>query len=272
MATLLDALDRVVAARGDALAVRDREGAVAYTWTALRDASRRVAGGLAGLGVAQGDGVGLLLDNRPEFHVADLAVVTLGAVPVSLYNTAAPEQIAYIIDDAGLKVVITQASHAETARAAIGDRAVTLVVLEEPSWSSLVEAPPVAAPAAVTPGDLLTIIYTSGTTGPPKGVELTHANLMTATETVGSFNGLALGAEGAGRVICWLPLAHIAERIASYCNARLSRVEQVKRHEILATAWPPGGDELTPTLKLKRSPIATKYASLIDDLYAEVPR
>ncbi len=218
-ATLADALEEVVARRGDELAVRDLEGSAVFTWRELRAAAGRFAGGLAGLGVGRDDTVGLLLLNRPEFHVADLATVLLGAVPVSIYATSSPEQVAHVADDAGLRVLIVQAALAPVARAALQGRGTTLVVLDETelndgevAWETVAAAEPVASAAAVGPDDLLTIIYTSGTTGPPKGVELTHRNLLTATRAIGELNGIDAG----GRVICWLPLAHIAERIASY--------------------------------------------------------
>jgi long-chain acyl-CoA synthetase len=216
--TLTDAVAAIVAARGDQLAVRDREGAVRYSWRELHDAAARVAGGLADLEVGRDDTVGLLLSNRPEFHVADLAAVMLGAVPVSIYATSSPEQVAHVAADAGLRVLIVEAAHAEVARAALRGRDCALVVLDgaaapgEVAWETVTRAVPVACAAALDPDDLLTIIYTSGTTGPPKGVELTHRNLLSATRAIGELNGIEAG----GRVICWLPLAHIAERIASW--------------------------------------------------------
>ncbi|MDO8189090.1 AMP-binding protein [Conexibacter sp. JD483] len=217
--TLTDAVAAIVAARGEQLAVQDREGTVRFTWRELRDAAARIAGGLAALGAGRDATVGLLLDNRPEFHVADLAAVLLGAVPVSIYQTSSPEQVAHVAADADLRVLIVQASYLETARAALHSRETRLVVLDdaelragEVAFAELESSPPLEQPVEVGPEDLLTIIYTSGTTGPPKGVELTHRNLLTATRTVGEWNGIEAG----GRVICWLPLAHIAERIASW--------------------------------------------------------
>jgi len=220
-ATLADALEEVVARRGDEPAVRDLEGSRSFTWRELRAAAARFAGGLAGLGVGRDDTVGLLLLNRPEFHVADLATVLLGAVPVSIYATSSPEQVAHVAADAELRVLVVQAALAPVARAALAGRDTTLVVLDESeqplrdgevAWAAVAAAEPVASAAAAGPDDLLTIIYTSGTTGPPKGVELTHRNLLTATRAIGELNGIGAG----GRVICWLPMAHIAERIASY--------------------------------------------------------
>ncbi len=185
-ATLLDALHDTVAARPDEVALRTRDGAVRWTWSEYDALARRAASGLAGLGVGHGSVVALMLENRPEFHIADLGAVLLGAATVSIYNTSSPEQIAYVLRDSGATVLIVQESFAAVAAAPAAAAGCRVVVLDGPGpegavgWDVLLAAEPLAAPAAVTPDDLLTIIYTSGTTGPPKGVELTHRNLVSA--------------------------------------------------------------------------------------------
>ena len=88
---------------GDRVAVRTKDDEVSLTWGELRDRVDALAGGLAARGVRHGDTVALMLSNRPEFHLADLAVMMLGAVPYSIYTTSAPEQIAYVVGDAGLE-------------------------------------------------------------------------------------------------------------------------------------------------------------------------
>ncbi len=98
---------------GDRVAVRTKDDEVRLTWAELRDRVDALAGGLAKLGVRRGDRVALMLDNRPEFHIADLAAMTLGATPFSIYQTLAPEQVAYVISDAGAKVAIAQSSYLE---------------------------------------------------------------------------------------------------------------------------------------------------------------
>src|SRR3954453_3232198 len=97
---------------GDRVAVRTKDDSVSLTWGELRDRVDALAGGLAKLGVRRGDTVALMLSNRPEFHLADLAVMMLGAVPYSIYLTSAPEQIAYVIGDAGSAVAIVEAEYA----------------------------------------------------------------------------------------------------------------------------------------------------------------
>ena len=136
-----------------------------------------------------GDTVGLMLTNRPEFDLLDTAAMHLGACPFSVYNTSSAEQIAYLLDNAGCRVVAVQAAFLEPMQAAIAraGQVEHLIVLDATppgtmSLDQLADTDPGAdfdfdaAWRAVRPEDLLTLIYTSGTTGPPKGVQLTHAN------------------------------------------------------------------------------------------------
>ena len=97
----------------DRVAVRTKEDEVSLTWSELRDRVDALAGGLAQLGVKRGDKVALMLLNRPEFHIADLAVMTLGATPFSIYATYTREQIEYVTGDAGAKVALIEAAFAE---------------------------------------------------------------------------------------------------------------------------------------------------------------
>jgi long-chain acyl-CoA synthetase len=202
--TIAEAFRTTAAAHPDRVAVRTKDDEVSLTWSELRDRVDALAGGLAELGVRRGDTVALMLTNRPEFHVADLAVMALGATPFSIYATFTREQIEYVVGDAGAKVALIEA--------AVADRFPELehvLVLEdgwpeadgfEPDWR------------AVQPDDLITLIYTSGTTGPPKGVQLTHRNLAAAVKAT---QGLIDFPDGA-KVISWLPAAHIAERMAHH--------------------------------------------------------
>jgi long-subunit acyl-CoA synthetase (AMP-forming) len=167
--------------------------------------------------------VAILLSNRPEFHLVDLAAITLGATPFSIYNTYSPEQIQYVISDAGAKVLVTEESLAdgvEEARKDLPDlEHVVLLDGEREGMTSLAEVEGAdpdfdaeARAAEVEPDDVLTLIYTSGTTGPPKGVQLSHTNIMTAVIAAQELIELDPGA----RVISWLPAAHIAERNAHH--------------------------------------------------------
>ncbi|ADB51926.1 AMP-dependent synthetase/ligase [Conexibacter woesei] len=225
-ATLGEALRRTAAAHPDLVAVRTLDDALSLTWSELRARVDALAGGLARLGVGRGDNVALMLSNRPEFHLADLAVVTLGAAPFSIYLTSSPEQIRYVVADAEARVAVVEQAFLGrllearrelpllahvivvdgTADAGEGLLALADVEGSDPSFD--VDA----ALAAVEPGDVATLIYTSGTTGPPKGVELSHHSIFGAVRCVQEVIQLDPGA----RVISWLPAAHIAERAAHH--------------------------------------------------------
>ncbi|HEX8204423.1 MAG TPA: AMP-dependent synthetase/ligase [Solirubrobacteraceae bacterium] len=219
--TLCEAFQITAAERPDQVAVRAPGDEGAMTFAQLRDRVERIARGLAGLGVSRGDTVALMMLNRPEFHAADLGALHLGAVPFSIYNTSAPEQIAYLFENAGNDVVITERAFLPVIRAAgfdghvvlidggADDGATSLAELESDGDDGFdVEG----AWRAIEPDDLLTLIYTSGTTGPPKGVQLTHKNLLAMMR---GFHTLAPAAQG-GRIVSFLPSAHIADRWGSH--------------------------------------------------------
>src|SRR3954447_16111177 len=104
----------------DRVAVRTKDDEVSLTWAELRDRVDALARGLHELGVRRGDTVALMLANRPEFHIADLAVMTLGATPYSIYATSSPEQIAYVVGDAGSRVAIVEQMFLEQVQGARG--------------------------------------------------------------------------------------------------------------------------------------------------------
>ena len=194
-----------------------------YSWREISDQTGRIAGGLASLGVSKGDTVALMLNNRPEFMPCDLAAVSLGAVPFSIYQTSSPEQIRHVVADAGAKVAIVESEFLEVFNEARGDlpEVESLIVIDGPGGDHTLESLQQVDPdfdvsesvEAVDADDLLTLIYTSGTTGPPKGVQLTHRNLMSLTAGV---EDIIHFPERGAKVISWLPAAHIAERGAHY--------------------------------------------------------
>ena len=106
--TLCEAFQPTAAARADQVALRTADDSVSFTYRALAERVRRVAAGLAALGLKRGDTVGIMLTNRPEFHLVDLAAMHLGAVAFSIYNTSARDQIEYLFADAGNRIVITE--------------------------------------------------------------------------------------------------------------------------------------------------------------------
>src|SRR3712207_1479983 len=197
-ATLCEAFQTTVAERPDQTAVRAAGGGLELTYAELDRAARAVAARYAELGVGHGDTVGIMLTNRPEFFVADLAAMHRGAIPFSIYNTSAPEQAKYLFGNAGNRVVITEEAFLPTIEGAGFDGTVLMVDellgLEGDGYDV----------DAVSPDDVLTLIYTSGTTGPPKGVQLTHRNLLTVIR-----GGLTLSPVAAGgRIVSFLPAAH----------------------------------------------------------------
>ncbi|QNG55706.1 long-chain fatty acid--CoA ligase [Pseudonocardia petroleophila] len=219
--TLPQVFARTAARFADDIALRTVGEPLTLTWSQYRGRVAEVAGGLAGLGVRRGDSVGLMLANRPEFFVVDTAAQHLGATPFSVYNTSSAEQVGYLFSDAGNRVVVTERQFLPVVRAALalGGAVEHVVVVDGPgedatmSLDDLVAAAPAgfdldAASALVEPGDVATLIYTSGTTGPPKGVELTHANLVAQWNMLVRTWPIRPG----GRIVSYLPAAHIADR------------------------------------------------------------
>ncbi|HEU0019800.1 MAG TPA: AMP-binding protein, partial [Thermoleophilaceae bacterium] len=217
------AFQATVAALGDAPALRWGDDGESLSWNELAARAARIAGGLAALGVRKGDTVAIMLSNRPEFIPIDLGAVALGAVPFSIYQTSSPEQIAHVVSDSGAKVAIVETDYLErfeAARAELPD-VEQVIVVGEGGDRTLAELEALDPDFDVEPtvaalglDDLLTLIYTSGTTGPPKGVQLTHRNLLTLVASVE--DTVPMPGPGEGRVISWLPAAHIAERGAHY--------------------------------------------------------
>ena len=194
VSTLPQAFQETAALLPDSVAIRTVGNAVVITWRQYADRVRKIATGLSALGVERGHTVGLMLRNRPEFHLTDTAVMHLGAIPFSIYNTSAPDQIRYLFSNAENKVVVTEKDFLPAVKAAGADLAHVIVVdADVDGCLTLEHLESLGAKAdfdfdsawrAVRPDDVATLIYTSGTTGPPKGVELTHANLMAAFSAI----------------------------------------------------------------------------------------
>ena len=111
--TVLDGFLRTVRRQPDDIAVRELDGhglsdRPSMTWAEYADLVARAAGGLAGLGVRRGDRVVLMMRNRLEFHIADVAVLALGATPISIYNSSSPEQIAYLVQHSKASLAIVE--------------------------------------------------------------------------------------------------------------------------------------------------------------------
>jgi long-chain acyl-CoA synthetase len=238
-ATVTQAFLATVAERSDQVALRWRDGGgwSSMTFAALAGAVARAAGGLRALGVQRGDRVVLMLRNVAEFHVADLAVVFLGATPVSIYNSSSAEQVAYLTRTCGATVAIAETPGFVDRFLEVRGQLPRLgpVVAVRPSeaavdqvvpWATVAAAEPVdlaELSAAIDLDDLVTVIFTSGTTGPPKGVMISHRNVAWVAESI---KAVLEDIDLAGsRVVSYLPMAHIAERAVSHYDLAYGGLE-----------------------------------------------
>nr|WP_156371064.1 long-chain fatty acid--CoA ligase [Nocardia arizonensis] len=230
--TVPEAFQETVRLRPDQVALRTVGGTLEITWKQYAERVEALAAGFAALGVGHGDTVGLMLTNRPEFNLVDTAILHLGAVPFSIYNTSSPEQITHLFTNAGNKVVVTETAFLDAIKGA--DVPVDHIILVDGQAEGTIgladlEATPAAdfdfdfeaAWKAVTADDLATLIYTSGTTGPSKGVEITQRNVV--AQIIALVKGpLAVGFDD--RAISYLPAAHVADRISGHAISLLTGI------------------------------------------------
>src|SRR5208282_53810 len=236
VATLSQAFEAQAQKHAARVFLKDKPGKVwtDHSWTEIYDAAGKLRAGLPGLGVRPGDRLAILSENCPEWIVADQAVLGLGAIVVPLYTTSGAEETAHVINDSGAKIIAAKgpemikkilglgnsipgitaiiAMHqgAESAPAADGTPAI--VTLASVSGD---------APAAIVEGssdDLATIIYTSGTTGRPKGVMLSHGNILANCEDALA----ALALDHNDMTLSHLPIAHSFERTAGYYTVAMA--------------------------------------------------
>ena len=229
--TLCEAFQITASANAARPALRSPDDSFALTWGEYGEHVRGIAAGLAALGVGDGDTVALLLSNRSEFHLLDTAALHLGAAPFSIYHTNPPDQIVPLLANSGARVVVTEPMFLERARATrtLHPAVEHLVIVGgeaelpgEVTLAELVSRGPEnpdfdfeAAWRAVTPDHVATLVYTSGTTGLPKGVEHTHRGLMFGLNCLQRLAPVA----PEGRVVSFLPNAHIAERYISHYSS-----------------------------------------------------
>ena len=227
--TLCDELRRVAETSGDACAYSEEavtgagagagDGWQSLTWSQVRQRVLEVAAGFAAVGLAPGERVALMLPNRSEHVLADLGAVHAGGLGVTLYATLASEQIAYVAADCDARIAVLDGAGElgrwrpileqlpgikkiivrDPAACPAGDRYMTWADFAALGRERFAAEPGqvIARVAAIKPGDPLALLYTSGTTGNPKGVILTHRNIlyeMAAADSAGHHHsGCPLG-------------------------------------------------------------------------------
>ena len=247
----------------------------AMTFAELGEKAARAAAGFRSLGIEPGDRVVLMMRNIPEFHWLDLGVLLCGATPVSIYNSSSPDQVEYLVGHCGAVVAVVEdkdfLAKFEPVRVKLPNLR-TIVTVVDPAelpdgvvgHSVLTDADPVdlAEAAAVgKPEDLATIIYTSGTTGSPKGVMISNYNVCWVLESGLLSYGWTREEMQGKRVVSYLPMAHIAERIVSQYSLALAGLE-------VTTC--PDTSALLPHLIAVRPNIAFGVPRVWEKLYAGV--
>ncbi len=219
-----------VAQNGDLVALRwkdDNDDWHELTYAQFADHVARVAAGLRAQGLGPGDRLLLMVRNVHEFHVLDTAALFLGATPVSIYNSSSPEQIEYLANDASAAMAVAEIVPFYESIAKVRQSVPSLTKVgivhdadtgADFTYASLLDHAPIDLAAEVgnaSVDDLATLIYTSGTTGPSKGVMIDHHNVCWTAECLRQ--SFETDDEMAGkRIVSYLPMAHIAERMMSH--------------------------------------------------------
>ena len=192
---------------------------------------RHLSLGFQALGVRPGDRIAILSENRPEWVLADFAALCAGGVTVPIYTSLLPDQVRYLIADAGAKIVLCSDLEmwrkVEAARNALPELERVILIEGDPpagthalsdveDMGRRLEAEEPGRfekmAEAVRPEDLASIIYTSGTTGSPKGVMLSHANFVSNVVSLAEFIDFCEADTG----LSFLPLSHVLERTATF--------------------------------------------------------
>ena len=238
---------------------------------------RRIAAGLNSIGVRHGDRVAILSESRLEWTLADAGCLFAGVVDVPIYPTLTPSQVKYILNDSGARVLIlaTYAKFLEIKEVVpecpelqqiiffesanvTPETGITLAELE-PKGKQAQEADPALnerLERQTTPEDLATIIYTSGTTGEPKGVMLTHSNLV--SNLIDSSGHLSFGMHDIALSV--LPLSHVFERQALYMYL----------YQGMAVYYAESLDTIGPNLREVRPTILVGVPRIFEKIYARI--
>ncbi|MFD2418798.1 AMP-dependent synthetase/ligase [Amycolatopsis pigmentata] len=207
---------------GEAISFRRQSGGTWLDVTAREFAAQvlAVAKGLIAAGVERGDRVGLMSRTRYEWTLIDFAIWAAGAVTVPIYDSSSAEQVYWILSDSGAKAVFVETSAHLAEVDKVRDRLPGLRYVWAIDYGAAKELSALGSRVPddyvrdrhrqVRAGALATIVYTSGTTGRPKGVELTHRNLL--AEIRGAIEAFPQLMEQGNSLLCFLPLAHVLAR------------------------------------------------------------
>ncbi|QQR79726.1 MAG: AMP-binding protein [Deltaproteobacteria bacterium] len=206
------------------------------SWLEVGEKVKEVALGLSVLGVKKGDAVALFANTCMEWTVADLAILSLGAVSVPIYQSNTPDQVAYILNDSGarwsfvennhlLKKIKAELSNLPSLQKVIlfhgkkesHEMQMTLEELQKVGTAEGNEADWKEGLENIDPSQTATLVYTSGTTGPPKGAILTHGNFLAGIDACTSLFTISENDTS----ILFLPLAHILAREMQFYHLRV---------------------------------------------------
>lgn len=216
--TLSEALRLTARRRGEAPAICDEGLSEDISWADYDRLADRVAAGLRQQGLRAGDTIAFLLRNRWEFHVLDAGAMRAGITTVSLYNAAAGDQQRHVLADSGARRLFTERSLLPDRAGLPGGVEGVTVVDEDGSsdlaFATLTGAEPAPGESQAEPdaGAVPCLVYTSGTTGEAKGVEIDHRAALTGAR--GFLEAIPMQPDG--RVVSYLPMAHVAERACGH--------------------------------------------------------
>ena len=271
---------------GDKTAMRYKEAGQwkTITYRALGERIQATAKALLEEGIAEGDMVGIFSQNRPEWAIADFAILSIKAVSVPIYATNTAHQTEYIVRDADLKLIFVgdqvqydkvksfKASQLQLGKIVTfdsglklqGDDAISMEAFLAKGRQSSRDPEVEEKISAGQTGDIATLIYTSGTTGDPKGAVLTHANFFNQFFTID--DRFRVGTDD--RSLCFLPLSHAYERTWSYyifrCGAENNYLSSPK--DIVAFM-----PEVNPTCMVSVPRLYEKIYSTVYDRLEKAP-
>ncbi|MFM9026616.1 MAG: AMP-dependent synthetase/ligase, partial [Bacteroidota bacterium] len=212
--------------KSDALCSKENGSWRNYSTSEVLQMSDRFSSGLVAMGFQPGDKIAMITNNRPEWNFADIGMMQIGVINVPIYTTLSEQEIRFILHDCGAKMVI--AGNEELYRKVVNVReqvpSLNWIftfdhIPGQPHWFEVLEAGDGRNPDAwkalssnVSPADCATILYTSGTTGVPKGVMLSHYNMVSNVLAVRHLPPV----DKSHRALSFLPLCHSYERVLTY--------------------------------------------------------